>query len=375
MKKLIIAMLYVSTIFACSASIADVWVAGDSKLAKISSNGKILVQLNSVFDLGFAYGIGAQGIIDVDQKNGHVWVSDVNNNRIFQLNEDGKPLNQTTLLSPIGIGIDAKTGAAWTSILLNEITYPRAVVKLDPHTGKELFKVTGFSSMVSAIAVGHSGKVWVADSGNDEVVALFGSDEELNGYDASGPSGAHHLRVGGFNQPLNIDIDSRKLNYRNVETVWVADRNNAQVVKIASDGTVVFRKNPTGFFEVRYVSVSPQDGSVWMGDNNSGRVARLSALGRELQNLPYIHPTSLAVDVTDNAPWVGTFDLTNGARAVKLSSNGSEILQLSGFGIIWGIGSIGPLNKEHCKYNAWANFSFKNQGQCNQFVVMHNQDN
>ena len=72
----------------------------------------------------------------VDQRNGHVWVSDVNNNRVFQLDAEGKPLSEISLFSPCGVGIDAHSGAVWTSFTLDEVTFLRAVIKLNPDTGE-----------------------------------------------------------------------------------------------------------------------------------------------------------------------------------------------------------------------------------------------
>ena len=110
------------------------------------------------------------------------------------------------------------------------------------------------------------------------------TNEELDGYDTSSPSGSNHLRLGGFDEPIDIDIDPGN-DSEDGESTWVADRNNNEAVKIASDGTEIVRVTPTGFFEMRQVSVDSRDGSVWVGDPNSDRVAKLSALGDEVQNL------------------------------------------------------------------------------------------
>jgi hypothetical protein len=186
-------------LFASSPLSADVWVAGDGRIAKVATNGRVLVTVDSVFGRGFQCGTGMQDIIGVDQSNGNVWVSDVNNNRVFELDANGKPLRETTLFSPFGIGIDPNSGAVWTSIaIVNKAPFQRAVIKLDLDTGEELVRVTGFSGLVAAVKVGRSGQVWIVDSNNNQVVVVFGTDEELNGYDASAPSGPHHLRLGGL---------------------------------------------------------------------------------------------------------------------------------------------------------------------------------
>ena len=133
-------------LFASSALSADVWVAGDARIAKLAVSGQTLVTVDSVFGSGFSYGVGLQDIMGVEQRNGHVWISDVNNNRVFELDPDGKPLREITLLSPFGIGIDPNSGTVWTSILLNQTTFPSAVIKLDPNTSEELVRVTGMKN-------------------------------------------------------------------------------------------------------------------------------------------------------------------------------------------------------------------------------------
>jgi hypothetical protein len=317
---------------------ADVWVAGDARIVKLATNGQTLVTVDSVLGRGFDYGVGIGKIMGVDQRNGHVWFSDVNNNRVFELDAEGRPLREITLFSPCGIGIDPNSGGVWTSLVLNDVNFPRALIKLDPNTGQELVSVTGFSKIVCAIAVEPSGRVWIADRDNNEVVVLFGTDAELNGYDASAPSGPHHLRLGGFHDPTDIDIDPGNRSGASGESTWAADDLHAEAVKIAPDGTELVRVTPTAFFELRYVSVDSKDGSVWVGDPNHERVAKLSALGEESLNLS-INPTGLGVDVTDQAVWIGTgFDTD--ASLLKLDSNGSQLLSISGLGTIRGIGAI-----------------------------------
>jgi hypothetical protein len=151
------------------------------------------------------------------------------------------------------------------------------------------------------------------------------------------PRDPHHLRLGGFHEPTDIDIDPGNRSGAIGESTWAADDLHAEAVKIAPDGTELVRVTPTAFFELRYVSVDSKDGSVWVGDPNHERVAKLSALGEESLNLS-INPTGLGVDVTDQAVWIGTgFD--SDARVLKLDSNGSQLLSISGLGTIRGIGN------------------------------------
>lgn len=225
---------------------ADVWIAGSKQIAKIAPDGQtILASTGSVFGRRFSCSLrGLYDVIGVDQKDGSVWVSDCNNNRVFKLNSEGDPLFEVDLLSPIGIGIDPNDGSIWTSLLLNEVDFPRAVIKLDPRTGEELVRVTGFSRFVSSIAIGSKGHIWIADRFNNEVVVLAGTDEELSGYDTTGMSGIHHQRLGGFNEPLQIDV-SPEDDAQGPGNVWVAGGISG-IVKLAPDGAELVRKRPPG---------------------------------------------------------------------------------------------------------------------------------
>jgi len=327
-------------LLASSPARADVWVAVNStgagalpRVAKLASDGRILFTVDSVFGRPFRYCIGVN-IIAVDPRNGHAWVSDVNNNRVFELNADGEPLREVTLFAPVGIEIDANNGAVWTSILTQG--FEGAIVKLDPDTGQARVTVTGFSGGVLALAVGPSGQVWVADRFNNEVVVLFGTDEELDGYDASTPAGAHHLRSGGFDEPFDIDVDPRN-GSNGVAAAWVADRTHGEAVKIGSNGTELVRTHPTSFVESHFVSVDSRDGSVWVADEFSSRLAKLSALGEETLNQHVAFLTALKVDAAEDAVWLGTGFLEQ-ARLRKLDRNGAELLSVSGLSTVCGIG-------------------------------------
>ena len=106
---------------------ADVWVAADGAIAKVASDGRILLRLDSAFGRSFSYCIGPNGIIAVDPRNGHAWVADVNNDRILELNADGQPLREITVPSPTALAIAPDGGGIWAAILLDQ---RQAVIKL-----------------------------------------------------------------------------------------------------------------------------------------------------------------------------------------------------------------------------------------------------
>jgi DNA-binding beta-propeller fold protein YncE len=301
---------------------ADVWVAADGTLAKVASDGRVLRSLDSAFGRSFAYCIGSNGIIAVSPLNGHLWVADVGNDRILELNADGQPLREIAVPGPIALAIDPNDGGVWAAFFFEPL---QALLKLDPSTGERRVRVTGFRS-VQALAVARSGRLWAGDRFRNEVVILSGTDEELDGYDATDPTGPHHRRVGGFDEILDLDIDPTSASTGG-ETCWVADRNHGDAVKLAPDGAELVRTHPTGFFDVNFVSVDVRDGSAWFADPNSSRLAKLTPLGSEALSQSIAFPTALAVDAADNAVWLGT-GFFDEARVRKLDTSGQQLLSV-----------------------------------------------
>ncbi len=157
-----------------------IWIPADGKIVRITSDCEELARTTSVHGGGFAYSIGFQNIVCVDQADGSVWVTDVNNDRIFKLSPTGESTFERDLWSPIGISVDTADGSVWTTELISSDPCTRAAVKLD-RDGAELVRVTGFSRFVSAVSVnGTDGSVWIADRWNNQIVELFGTDDELN---------------------------------------------------------------------------------------------------------------------------------------------------------------------------------------------------
>lgn len=322
--------------------LADVWIAGEHELARISPEGDVRASVTAPFGRSFAYNVGFSDMLEVDERDGSLWVTDVNNDRLMKLDADAQPLLEVERFSPFAIGIDPATDVIWISA---EPEPSRAVIKLDARTGEELVRVTGFSSLVSAIAVGNDGAIWIADRNGGDVVRLVGSDEELDGYDASAEVGAHHRRFTDFSEPQDIDVDRSRAPHRD-GAVWIADRNvqsdgtilPGKVVKLSASGKTLLRVSPSGFFEVRHLAIDPLDGSVWASDTNSGRVVHLSRRGQELANVA--HPTAGAIEVdpTDGATWVAASD-----AVLKLDNDGIETLRLEGRGIIAGVAAYQPV--------------------------------
>ena len=158
---------------------------------------------------------------------------------------------------PTALAIAPDGGGIWAAILLDQ---RQAVIKLDPSSGERRVRITGFAHFVSALGVGPSGRIWIGDRFNNEVVILSGTDDQLDGYDATAAIGPHHRRVGGFDEILDLDLTPMS-DSGSEEASWVADYVHGDAVKIAPDGTELVRAHPASFFNMNFVSVDVRDGS------------------------------------------------------------------------------------------------------------------
>ncbi len=137
---------------------------------------------------------------------------------------------------------------------------------------------------------------------------------------------------------------------------WVADSRHNQIVKLAPDGRELLRIN--GFNGPREVSVNASDGSCWVADFYANRVVKLALDGTELYSISgFYQPWTLSVNHEDDgtsyedypqytgprtgpigpgACWVGDY-----RNAVKLTSDGTKLVRVSGFIVVRSI-SVNP---------------------------------
>lgn len=150
---------------------------------------------------------------------------------------------------------------------------------------------------------------------------LNGSETGLVGYwKLNSTLPPYHQISTGFNQPFYIDVD------RTDHGVWVTDRSNSKVVKLAQDGTETLRLS--GFSYPRRVAVYQADRSVWVTSEGQNQVVKLNSSGTELLRIGgFYNPIGVAVDQADGSVWVADFN----NRVVKLSSTGTVLYSIGGF--------------------------------------------
>ncbi len=181
-----------------------------------------------------------------------------------------------------------------------------------------------------------SGCCWVSDTFNDQVVKISSQGIIL-------------FRIGGFSQPFGLAVNPSE------EVCWVADTYNNKVVKLNSQGRS--EVTVTGFQAPKALSCFYVEGACWIADSGGDQVVKISYEGEELLRVKGFNcPQSVVVDQADGSCWVAD---TGGDRVVWLSStvpNGAFVDSLpSTYALIVG-GLGGPISVSVSRFDGscWA---------------------
>ena len=244
-------------------------------------------------------------------KEGNVWISDSNNNRVQKFNSKGEYLTQFgsfgsgngQLHYPRDIAIDA-TGNLWVVDSYND-----RVQKFNSK-GEFLLKFgeagkgNGQLEQPGGIALGAEGSIWVADSSNKRVQKFNSKGEYVSQFGSSGKGNGQFESLG------DVDIDASG-------NLLVADTGNNRVQKFNSKGEYVsqFGTKGTGngqFQGPRGLALDLQ-GRIWVADRLNRRVQAFSPTGEYLTQFGKegtgngqfkSSPTGLAFDRKGDL-WVG----------------------------------------------------------------------
>ncbi len=125
----------------------------------------------------------------------------------------------------------------------------------------------------------------------------------------------------GFDDPYGLSLDLSD------NGVWVADFYNNQVVKLASDGSQMYRQG--GYNRPYSLSVNPNDRTVWVADHENDRLVKLRPDGMGTEWVTgFNNPHDVEVNPDDSTVWVADY-LHD--QVVKLAPDGTELLRISGF--------------------------------------------
>lgn len=204
------------------------WVGNIDTVFKFSSDGKQLAKVG-----GFN-----EPILEINPKNGNVWVADSSNARIIRLSESGAKLGTiqiADITQPKSISVNPLDGSCW---VLDSFTHKLVKLSADGKTLVETVSTPPNSAIMStAVAASTDGGCWVAvmiDMSNDQVIK-FTAD------------GKKALSAGGFSMPYGLAVDPKD------GGCWVADSNGGKFVKLSSGGQAII--NISGFTQPKIVKV------------------------------------------------------------------------------------------------------------------------
>ncbi|MGH7484164.1 MAG: 6-bladed beta-propeller, partial [bacterium] len=280
----------------------------------------------------FAYPMG----IAADSK-GHLWVADVNNNRIqqwqvplekpvyssaFGTNGSGDGQMKTPSGTAVGFG-----GALWVADKGNN-----RVEKFDS-SGKFLQKFGSLGSgngqfnRPAAITVDRDGNLLVADANNNRIEKFNPQGEFISKFGTAGSGN------GQFSGPEGITTDFKG-------NIWVADTYNGRLQKFNEEGefikVVSSKGSGTGQLgEPTGIDVDPS-GNVWVADWQNNRVSVFNNNGEFVSqfgsagtgNGQFNRPDAISIDAHNNV-WVG--DQNNG-RVQRFNLAGQYVGQFGSKG-------------------------------------------
>jgi len=254
------------------------------------------------------------------QYNGECWAADYTS--VLKISgAGGQPMQVTGFIQPLSLSVNPSDGSCWVAD-----TDAVRVRKMSA-TGQELAVLNGsseppvFSTQPSSVSVDpRDGSCWVAVF---DTIYKFSSDAK------------QLLKVGGFNEPVIT------VNPTNSEC-WVADSNNARVVRLSAAGEQLQAMQIEGVTQPKSISVNPADGSCWVLDAFTHKVVKLSSDGKVLVATAAA-PAGSAIMSTyvsassDGGCWVAVMIDMMDDQVVKLSADGKQVLSVGGFSMPSGL--------------------------------------
>jgi parallel beta-helix repeat protein len=302
-----------------------VWLGMDSAIVKFSTAQKELARLDSVN----CRGLSGYSQFAVNPNDKSLWISDTNSDRVMKVDDAGQLLLIIDQWSAEGTVVDPRDGTAWSSKLYQNPSYNRTMVNHSALGFTLRETAGGLDSSMYDNAMGWNSSdhsIWYANYGSD-VVKLINTGS-LDGYDASGPSGTNHTRIGGYGQANEVSVFSGSTGSANASCVYVADRSGNVVVQLDADGNEMWRADPAGIGDVRRVSADPNDGSVWIGGTGTPwRVAKYAYDGTLLVPAVAIDDyfDTIETDPMDGGLWVGGRE-----SLIRLDAGGVESWRYAG---------------------------------------------
>jgi tripartite motif-containing protein 71 len=200
----------------------------NGRVVRMWGDGTYLGELGGPLEVGDV-SLGSPGSVAVDPASGNTYVADTLHNRVLVFAPDG------TLLARWGA--NEGDGA--------------------PGGGQGQFDAP------DAVAVGPGGEVFVADTGNNRVVALSSAGAVEATWGVKGSANGH------FHEPTGVAVDA-------AGRVFVVDRENNRVEEFSSEGTFLAKwgvrgVGPGEFAQPTAIAVSCS-GAVYVADTHNNRI-------------------------------------------------------------------------------------------------------
>jgi Calx-beta domain/Cadherin-like beta sandwich domain len=140
------------------------------------------------------------------------------------------------------------------------------------------------------------------------------------------------------------------------DRIVLLDSTGAELANVAS----IFGSGPSYGHGFETMDASPIDGGLWVADAVNDRVFRLDPNGVPLFAVPHRAPVAVWADPRDGGAWISEeVDLPGGnvqSLLVKLSSDGEELVRVSGFS-----GFISSISGDAPHGNIWIGDRFANE--------------
>jgi len=309
------------------------WVAEAGSAIHLGPDGTELSSTS--LDAGF----GAKRV-GVNPADGSCWVGGLGG--MVHLAADGSLLWQTDPGHCTSLSVNPTDGSCWAGVL--EGSYVVHIAQ----DGTELSR-TPTTFFVAAVSVDPvTGRCWVTDFSNREIFCLSEDGTEIARFGWPGPE--YYLDA------LALAV------YPQDGSCWVTfSALDPAVIRLAQDGTVIWRTTGGAFVNPGDLDVNPTDGSCWALDNGHRQVVRLAENGAEpFRSQEYPNPfynfQEVAVDPVDGSCWVTFW--------VSMSGDGSGLMHFAADGtmlwsrtdLAWPAGvDVNPLDGSCWMADYWGN--------------------
>lgn len=275
-----------------------IWVVDQSK-----SNVIIKLSLGGEKELARIAGFDNPTYIDIDERDGSVWITDTANNRVVKYLADAKTkvLELKDILAPYHCALDTENNVFWVAALASGEAIK---FSLD---GRELLRVKGLGKVHEMMLSPFDKTIWVGDQTEKKFIRFSSSGHRLgftqrrlgtpmhlaiNPKDGSAwatfmypgtvakfsYSGEVLCVVNDFDKPYGVTIDPAD------NSVWVTDIGRSELTHISPDGKILKRMG--GFDRCRGLSlVDENEGAFWMGNWGAGEIIKISTVGKILKKI------------------------------------------------------------------------------------------